>query len=91
VLNGYFSCRTYKMFKGVHWKRCTLLAMFLYPGMAFGIFLVINFLISGQHSSGTTTAHHPPPTTGRLRVPHAPPRIVLANERATWLQVPCRS
>jgi transmembrane 9 superfamily protein 2/4 len=80
VLNGYFACRTYKMFKGVHWKRCTLLvrnmvsqdshffvdfsrwcprtsifaqAMFLYPGVAFGIFLVINFLISGQHSSGT--------------------------------------
>lgn len=52
VLNGYFSSRTYKMFKGVHWKRCTLLSMFLYPGMAFGIFLVINFLISGQHSSG---------------------------------------
>lgn len=26
--------------------------MFLYPGVAFSIFLVINFMISGMHSSG---------------------------------------
>jgi hypothetical protein len=58
--------------------------MFLYPGMAFGIFLVINFLISGQHSSGTTT------TTSTARV-CLTPSIVFANERAHGLQAPCRS
>jgi len=53
VLNGYFTARVYKMFKGLHWKKCIIMAVFLYPGIAFSLFLFLNTLIASQHSSGT--------------------------------------
>merc|ERR1711865_390595 len=39
-------------FKGTQWKALTLLTAFLYPGVTFVIFLVLNFFIWGQASSG---------------------------------------
>ena len=43
---------TYKAFKGAQWKALTLLTAFLYPGITFGIFFVLNLFIWGQASSG---------------------------------------
>jgi len=40
------------MFKGVHWKRNTAGTAFLFPGVIFGIFFVLNLFIWGQKSSG---------------------------------------
>merc|ERR1719329_640407 len=40
------------MFQGTDWKTTTLLTAFLYPGIFFGIFFVIDMLIWGQKSSG---------------------------------------
>ena len=42
----------YKSFKGIQWKALTLLTAFLYPGVTFLIFFVLNFFIWGQASSG---------------------------------------
>merc|ERR1711865_858151 len=39
-------------FKGTQWKALTLLTAFLYPGVTFLIFFVLNFFIWGQASSG---------------------------------------
>merc|ERR1712066_973116 len=52
VLAGYSSARFYKMWKGEDWKRTTLLTAFLYPGIFFVIFFVLNLFIWGQKSSG---------------------------------------
>jgi len=52
VFGGYYSARNYKMFKGVHWKRNTAGTAFLFPGVIFGIFFVLNLFIWGQKSSG---------------------------------------
>uniref|UniRef100_A0A0D3H327 Transmembrane 9 superfamily member n=1 Tax=Oryza barthii TaxID=65489 RepID=A0A0D3H327_9ORYZ len=49
---GYASSRLYKMFKGSEWKSITLKTAFLFPGIAFGIFFVLNALIWGEKSSG---------------------------------------
>ena len=49
---GYCAAVTYKAFKGAQWKALTLLTAFLYPGITFGIFFVLNFFIWGQASSG---------------------------------------
>ena len=38
----------YKSFKGMQWKALTLLTAFLYPGVTFLIFFVLNFFIWGQ-------------------------------------------
>lgn len=52
VLAGYTSSRLYKLFNGNDWKLTTLLTAFLYPGVVFTIFFVLNLLIWGQKSSG---------------------------------------
>jgi len=49
---GYTSSRLYKMFQGTDWKTTTLLTAFLYPGIFFTIFFVLNLFIWGQRSSG---------------------------------------
>ncbi|RLM62271.1 transmembrane 9 superfamily member 9-like [Panicum miliaceum] len=49
---GYASSRFYKMFKGSEWKSITLRTAFLFPGIAFGIFFILNALIWGEKSSG---------------------------------------
>uniref|UniRef100_A0A0D6R1M1 Transmembrane 9 superfamily member n=1 Tax=Araucaria cunninghamii TaxID=56994 RepID=A0A0D6R1M1_ARACU len=49
---GYSSSRLYKMFKGTEWRKNTLKTAFLFPGVAFCIFFVLNALIWGEKSSG---------------------------------------
>jgi len=49
---GYTASRLYKMFQGTDWKTTTLLTAFLYPGIFFTIFFVLNLFIWGQRSSG---------------------------------------
>lgn len=52
VFAGYVSSRLYKMFNGADWKQTTLLTAFLYPGLFFAIFFILNLFIWGQKSSG---------------------------------------
>eukprot|EP00246_Nothoceros_aenigmaticus_P011426 TRINITY_DN3106_c0_g1_i2.p1 TRINITY_DN3106_c0_g1~~TRINITY_DN3106_c0_g1_i2.p1 ORF type:complete len:609 (+),score=104.45 TRINITY_DN3106_c0_g1_i2:83-1909(+) len=49
---GYASARLYKMFKGTDWKVNTLKTAFMFPGMVFVVFFILNALIWGQQSSG---------------------------------------
>lgn len=49
---GYSSARLYKMFKGTEWKKNTLKTAFMFPGILFSIFFVLNALIWGEKSSG---------------------------------------
>lgn len=49
---GYSSARLYKMFKGMEWKRNTLKTAFMFPGILFAVFFVLNALIWGEQSSG---------------------------------------
>ncbi|CAI9779675.1 unnamed protein product [Fraxinus pennsylvanica] len=49
---GYASARFYKMFKGTEWKKITLQTAFMFPGIIFAIFFVLNGLIWGEKSSG---------------------------------------
>jgi len=55
VAGGFFSSRLFKMFKGTSWKRNTLLTAFLFPGIVFGVFLILNLLIWGQKSAGAVS------------------------------------
>ncbi|KAF5745490.1 putative Endosomal P24A protein precursor [Tripterygium wilfordii] len=52
VFAGYASARLYKMLKGIEWKRNTLKTAFMFPGILFTIFFVLNALIWGEQSSG---------------------------------------
>lgn len=52
IFGGYASARLYKMFKGTEWKKITLKTAFMFPGIAFAIFFVLNALIWGEKSSG---------------------------------------
>merc|ERR1719230_893205 len=52
VFAGYSAARLYKVWNGDDWKLTTLLTAFLYPGVFFGIFFVLNLCIWGQKSSG---------------------------------------
>eukprot|EP00930_Biecheleria_cincta_P075467 TRINITY_DN6263_c0_g2_i1.p1 TRINITY_DN6263_c0_g2~~TRINITY_DN6263_c0_g2_i1.p1 ORF type:complete len:641 (+),score=107.79 TRINITY_DN6263_c0_g2_i1:119-1924(+) len=52
IFAGYVSSRLYKVWNGADWKQTTLLTAFLYPGIFFGIFFVLNLFIWGQRSSG---------------------------------------
>jgi len=49
---GYYSSKTYKMFKGIEWKSNTLSTAFLYPGAIFSIFFVLNLALWAEGSSG---------------------------------------
>ncbi|KAL6052447.1 Transmembrane 9 superfamily member [Balamuthia mandrillaris] len=52
IFAGYFAARVYKMFKGKAWKKTTLLTAFMYPGINFMIFFILNMVLKGEHSSG---------------------------------------
>ncbi|KAH7660080.1 transmembrane 9 superfamily member 2/4 protein [Dioscorea alata] len=52
ILAGYSSARLYKMFKGTEWKKVTLKTAFMFPGIVFGVFFILNALIWGEKSSG---------------------------------------
>nr|XP_010925004.1 transmembrane 9 superfamily member 7 [Elaeis guineensis] len=49
---GYSSARLYKMFKGTEWKKTTLKTAFMFPGIVFTMFFMLNALIWGEKSSG---------------------------------------
>ncbi|GFO03199.1 transmembrane 9 superfamily member [Plakobranchus ocellatus] len=49
---GYFSARLYKTMKGLQWKKAAFQTATVYPGIMFGICLLLNFFIWGKHSSG---------------------------------------
>ncbi|XP_043706043.1 transmembrane 9 superfamily member 7-like [Telopea speciosissima] len=49
---GYSSARMYKMFKGTEWKKNTLKTAFMFPGILFAVFFVLNAFIWGERSSG---------------------------------------
>ena len=53
IAAGYQASRTYKMFNGKQWQRCTLLTAFLYPSAVFGIIFVLNMFewIEGSSSA----------------------------------------
>ena len=43
--SGFYSSMTYKMFRGIQWKKNTLMTAFLYPGIVFSILFVINLVL----------------------------------------------
>ncbi|KAI8618917.1 endosomal P24A protein [Chytriomyces sp. MP71] len=49
---GFVSARIYKMFGGQSWKKNVMLSAFMFPGIIFGIFIILNFFLVGAHSSG---------------------------------------
>jgi len=49
---GYSSSRLYKTFGGESWKEATIYTAFLYPGVIFTIFFILNLFIWGEHSAG---------------------------------------
>lgn len=51
VFAGYFSTRAYKTFKGVHWKKNTIMTAFAFPGVILAIFFIIDLFMYGQKSS----------------------------------------
>jgi len=52
VFAGYFSARCYKMFKGQHWKKNTILTSMLFFGVVFVILVILNIALSTAGSSG---------------------------------------
>merc|ERR1719353_2822447 len=52
VLGGYTCARLYKIFGGEDWKMATLLMAFLFPGVFFVVFFILDMFIWGQKSSG---------------------------------------
>ncbi len=51
IFAGYYSTRFYKMFQGKEWLKNAIITAFLYPGLAFTIFFVINFMFWLEGSS----------------------------------------
>ncbi|CAN4115493.1 unnamed protein product [Withania somnifera] len=49
---GCSSARLYKTFRGTEWKRITLRTAFMFSGILFAVFFVLNALIWGEKSSG---------------------------------------
>lgn len=53
VFAGYFSARCYKLFKGTHHKKNTIMTAFAFPGTIFIIFIILNISESAVHSTAT--------------------------------------
>lgn len=51
-LAGFVSARFYKTFKGKQWQRCTLLTAFLFPGLVFAVFFLLDVMIWSYGSTG---------------------------------------
>ena len=51
VVGGYFSARIYKTVGGERWKSNVILTSFLFPGLIFGIFFILNLALWVKHSS----------------------------------------
>ena len=54
---GYSAAITYKAFKGHQWKALTLLTAFLFPGITFAIFFLLNFFMCVASSSADPTPY----------------------------------
>merc|ERR1712196_642563 len=52
VISGYASSRLYLAMKGQDWKTNVVLTATLYPGITFLLFIILNFVIWGEKSSG---------------------------------------
>jgi len=51
TVGGYFSSRMYKMIGGERWKTNVLMTSFLFPGIVFGIFFILNLALWVKGSS----------------------------------------
>eukprot|EP00505_MAST-04D_sp_SCG-Rhode-Island_P001055 Stramenopile-MAST_4_protein_1055 len=51
MVGGYQSARMYKTFKGTAWQCTTLIQAFLFPGVVFGFFFIMNFFVWGEAST----------------------------------------
>lgn len=52
IFNGYITATLYKVFNGADWKQTTLLTAFLYPGIYFLVFFILDMILWGKASSG---------------------------------------
>ena len=52
IFAGYFSGRLFKMFQLADWKLNTLQTAFMFPGVCFCAFFLMNLMVWGQKSSG---------------------------------------
>jgi transmembrane 9 superfamily protein 2/4 len=50
-VNGYITARLYKTFKGKAWQRATATAALGLPGLAFGLFFILNIVALSQGST----------------------------------------
>jgi len=44
LVSGYVTARFYKTFKGQHWQKATATTAFLFPGLVFTVFLLLNIM-----------------------------------------------
>lgn len=51
VMGGYFSARIYKTVGGERWKSNVMLTSFLFPGLVFAIFFILNLALWAKLSS----------------------------------------
>jgi len=52
LCSGYFSARTYKIFKGTDWRKNALMTATLLPSIIFAIFFILNVELGLEKSSG---------------------------------------
>eukprot|EP01104_Vermistella_antarctica_P012731 TRINITY_DN3740_c0_g1_i1.p1 TRINITY_DN3740_c0_g1~~TRINITY_DN3740_c0_g1_i1.p1 ORF type:complete len:450 (+),score=112.57 TRINITY_DN3740_c0_g1_i1:206-1555(+) len=52
VFAGYFSARTYKMFKGHSWKQCMIATALFFPAVVFFVMGFLNVVLYYEGSSG---------------------------------------
>lgn len=50
-VGGYFSARIYKLVGGERWKSNVIFTSFLFPGLVFGIFFILNLALWTKQSS----------------------------------------
>lgn len=50
-VNGYVTARLYKTFKGKEWQRATIVAAASLPGIAFGLFFLMNIVALAKRST----------------------------------------
>mmetsp|Transcript_14632 Transcript_14632/g.19102 ORF Transcript_14632/g.19102 Transcript_14632/m.19102 type:complete len:667 (-) Transcript_14632:162-2162(-) len=51
TVGGYVTARMYKTFKGKSWQQATLATAVAFPGLVFGVFLIMNIVALSQKSS----------------------------------------
>uniref|UniRef100_A0A7R9U668 Transmembrane 9 superfamily member n=1 Tax=Pinguiococcus pyrenoidosus TaxID=172671 RepID=A0A7R9U668_9STRA len=53
---GYFSARTYKMFRGTNWRLTTVFTATAFPGFCFVCFFIVDMALAAQGSSAAVPA-----------------------------------